>query len=516
MAADTTSIFYQIGQATKQRIADDITALKAANNTWTGTNDFQNNVTVGTTTQARNFKVYGVAETTSDLTVGGNLTVNGTTTTLSTSTLEVEDNFVHLSKGASAGSYNNDSGLYFERGTGEDATAFVWDESEDKFVLGSLPSVASSTETTTFSSLPAQVASSGSSSTIDIDVSQALGYTSSAQGAGGGTANTPYNLYVFSGDPQGKSITNGTTTSSLASVFNTSGVYIWTYMNMSNGQTDTAYSVLYVLLSGDTMADITTSDIHVWDDQQGGFVTENGNFYYTSDDSIGDLVSDTPSYYQSGGSTNIFSLTYSDGTATIAQDVNPVSFSTDGYPETAQVTVPGSVSFSSGSYDVTFLVKGQLASDVDTVEIVEQTGGSTVQGGNGTTSPFVISGNKLTYYLDSSNQSANTFAKLTSDVASLEYSSAYSDNGGYYVGGGSANIVLEVSYNSAPGSADYIDIPNTVTQSLSASPNVTTAPTDATANVTPGALGVGTLSLVDQTDGQLNLGDLTDFEAGIA
>ena len=115
MSADTTSIFYQIGQATKQRIADDITALKAANNTWTGTNDFQNNVTVGTTTVPRNFKDYGSAETTSDLTVGGTLTVNGTTTTLSTSTLEVDDNFIHLSKGASGGVYNKDSGLYFER-----------------------------------------------------------------------------------------------------------------------------------------------------------------------------------------------------------------------------------------------------------------------------------------------------------------------------------------------------------------------------------------------------------------
>lgn len=514
MAADTTSIFYQIGQATKQRIADDITALKAANNTWTGTNDFQNNVTVGTNSVPRNFKVYGTTETTSDLTVGGNLTVNGTTTTLSTSTLEVEDNFVHLSKGANAGTYNNDSGLYFERGSGEDATAFVWDESEDKFVLGSLASVASTSETTTFSSLPAKVASSGSSETIGLSVSGALGFSSPSGGSGGGTANTPENLYVFAGDPGSKSISiDGNSVTIPDNVITASGLYIWTYMSMSNGQTADKYALLYVLFSGDSMSDVGTNNIHLWDDQQGQFVTENGEYYSDSDDSALNLVSDSARYYQS--SSSIYTLTYSDGSAAVGQDVSAVAF-TGSYPLSATSTVPGSVTFTDGNYNVTFTLKGQLASDIDTVQFVEQAGGSIVQDGNNAISPFVIGGNTLTYYLDSSNQSANTFAKLTSDVASLDYSSSYSANGGYFVSGGSANTVLEVSYGSAPGSADYIDIPSTVSQATTQSPNIVTSPTDATANVTPGALGVGTLSLVDQADGQLNLGDLTDFEAGIA
>jgi len=522
--ADTNSIFYQIGQATKQRIADDITALKAANNTWTGTNDFQNNVTVGTTTTPRNFKVYGTTETTSDLTVGGNLTVNGTTTTLSTSTLEVEDNFVHLSKGASAGSYNNDSGLYFERGTGEDATAFVWDESEDKFVIGSLASTASTTETTTFSSFPAQVASSASSSTIGLSVSGALNFTSSAGGSG--TANTPENFYVFAGDPDGKSISiqdnNGTAQSYTipSNKFNTSGVYIWTYMDNTNGQTSDKYALLYVLLSGDTMADVTNSDVHLWDDQYGQFVTENGNYYNDSDDTNGDLSGDTPGYYQTGGSaTNLYTLTYSDGTAVVGQDVSAVSFSTGTYPLSATSTVAGAVTFSTGSYDVTFLVKGQLATDIDEIEIIEQAGGSTTNGGNNSSTPFVLSGTKLQYVIDSSNRSSNTFASLTNDVSKLQYNSSYSaTNGGYFLGQSSANTLLEVSYSGTPGSSDYLDLSGTtlMSQNVSASPNVTTGPTDTTANVTPGALGVGTLSLVDQTDGQLNLGDLSDFEAGIA
>ena len=37
-----------------------------------------------------------------------------------------------------------------------------------------------------------------------------------------------------------------------------------------------------------------------------------------------------------------------------------------------------------------------------------------------------------------------------------------------------------------------------------------------TATVTPGSLRVGSITITDQTDGEVALGDLTDFEAGLA
>ena len=129
---DTTSIFYKIGQATKSNVGDAITALLADNNTWTGTNDFNKAVTVGTDNQAANLSVKG------NTTISGDLTVSGTTTTISTSNLEVKDNIVHLSKGASAGVYNKDSGLYFERGTGLAAGAIAFNEANDRFELGTV------------------------------------------------------------------------------------------------------------------------------------------------------------------------------------------------------------------------------------------------------------------------------------------------------------------------------------------------------------------------------------------
>lgn len=132
--SDNTSIFYKIGQATKVATSNAISALKAADNTFTGTNDFQKAVSVGTASGNADLTVNGGA------TITGDLTVQGATTTLSTANLDVEDNFIRLSKGANAGAFTKDQGFYFERASGSDAGAFIFDESEDSFVVGTLAS----------------------------------------------------------------------------------------------------------------------------------------------------------------------------------------------------------------------------------------------------------------------------------------------------------------------------------------------------------------------------------------
>ena len=81
-----------------------------------------------------------------NLTIAGDLTVSGSTTTVDTTTLTVTDNIINLSKGASDGAYTNDSGLYFERGSGSESAFLVYDESQDKFVLGETS--GASTDTT--------------------------------------------------------------------------------------------------------------------------------------------------------------------------------------------------------------------------------------------------------------------------------------------------------------------------------------------------------------------------------
>jgi hypothetical protein len=69
-----------------------------------------------------------------DVIVTGNLTVNGDTTTLSTTNSVVKDALIELGNGTS-GTPANDAGLVIERGSS--ANAFIgWDESEDKFIVG--------------------------------------------------------------------------------------------------------------------------------------------------------------------------------------------------------------------------------------------------------------------------------------------------------------------------------------------------------------------------------------------
>ena len=66
--------------------------------------------------------------------VSGNLTVNGTTETIATTNTTIADNIIELNSGISASS--NDAGIIIERGTTGNNAAIIWDESADKFTMG--------------------------------------------------------------------------------------------------------------------------------------------------------------------------------------------------------------------------------------------------------------------------------------------------------------------------------------------------------------------------------------------
>ena len=74
------------------------------------------------------------------VTVSGNLTVNGTTTTVNTTNMAVADNIIELNSGISQSF--NDAGFIIERGSTGNNAAFIWDESEDEFILGTTTAVA--------------------------------------------------------------------------------------------------------------------------------------------------------------------------------------------------------------------------------------------------------------------------------------------------------------------------------------------------------------------------------------
>jgi hypothetical protein len=82
-----------------------------------------------------------------DLTLSGNLTVTGTTTSIETVNSQVKDSIMLLNDGAASGANNaNDVGLIMERGSSEDNVALVFDEGEDKFVCYKTSATSASTD----------------------------------------------------------------------------------------------------------------------------------------------------------------------------------------------------------------------------------------------------------------------------------------------------------------------------------------------------------------------------------
>jgi len=78
---------------------------------------------------------FTTVDTSGNVTVGGNLIVNGSTTTIESTTLSIEDPLIILAKNNSGGNANTyDQGLLFNRGSFSNV-AFFWDESLDEFAF---------------------------------------------------------------------------------------------------------------------------------------------------------------------------------------------------------------------------------------------------------------------------------------------------------------------------------------------------------------------------------------------
>ena len=89
---------------------------------------------------ALNINNTGLATVSGNLTVTGDLTINGSTTTNSSTNTTIADNIIELNSGIS--SSGNDIGFIFERGSTGNNAAFIWDESTDKFTLGTTTATA--------------------------------------------------------------------------------------------------------------------------------------------------------------------------------------------------------------------------------------------------------------------------------------------------------------------------------------------------------------------------------------
>jgi len=100
-------------------------------------------------------------------TFAGNLTVNGTTTTVDTTNTTIKDSLLELNSGATSNS--NDCGIVIERGSTGDNAILMWDESADTFVVGTTTATGASTGNLTVTDGALQAGSLDISGDVDVD-----------------------------------------------------------------------------------------------------------------------------------------------------------------------------------------------------------------------------------------------------------------------------------------------------------------------------------------------------------
>ena len=100
-----------------------------------------------------------------DLTLSGNLTVNGTTTSVSSTNTTISDTLIELQSGLS-GANSSDIGIILERGTTGDNGFMGWDESEDKFAFSTTTATGTSTGDLTLADAGIKVGDVLSSGTV--------------------------------------------------------------------------------------------------------------------------------------------------------------------------------------------------------------------------------------------------------------------------------------------------------------------------------------------------------------
>jgi len=160
--------------------------IVAASTTFGGSLIIPNNGNIGTAsdTDAIAITAAGAVTFSQEVIVTGNLTVNGTTTTLNTATLQVDDGLIMLQRSLGANPNTNDLGIIMERGT-TGANAFIgFDESADKFVLGTTTATGDATGNLTIDT------SSVAASTLLVHTVEATNFSGNVTGNASGSSGS--------------------------------------------------------------------------------------------------------------------------------------------------------------------------------------------------------------------------------------------------------------------------------------------------------------------------------------
>ena len=185
--------------------------------------------------------------------ITGNLTVNGTTVTNATTNTTIADNLIELNSGA--GSNANDCGILIERGSTGDNAIIAWDESADKFVVGTTTATNTDTGNLTIAAADLQAANitAGNTSVTRLITGEVIEKVNIDSGSGpSGTVSVDlanFAVHYFSGNTGGDWTFNfrGDGSTTLASMMAT-GESLTVGQIVTNG--GTAYKVTGLQIDG--------------------------------------------------------------------------------------------------------------------------------------------------------------------------------------------------------------------------------------------------------------------------
>jgi len=289
-----------------------------------------------------------------NLTLSGDLTVNGTTTTLATTNTVISDNLIELNNGA--GSNANDSGIVIERGSTGDNAFIGWDESADKFIVGTTTATGASTGNLTISSgtLVASTfegALSGNATTASawetartLSLTGAVTGSASIDGSGNvslATTNTADPVITLTG-----AVTGSGTMTNLGSVSITTTATADPTLTLAG---DATGSATFTNLGNATLTVTVADDSH-------NHVT--GNI-----DGLAEFISDTVGDMVTSNTESGISVTYDDTDNTLDFNVNdPTITLTGAVTGSATMTNLGNVSITTtATSDPTITLAGDLS-----------------------------------------------------------------------------------------------------------------------------------------------------------
>ena len=344
------------------------------------------------------------------ITLSGDLTVNGTTTTVNQTNLDVSDNIIGLNRGA--GSNANDSGIIIERGSTGDNAAIIWDESADKFTLGTTTSTPSATGDLTISTGTLVAALEGNATTATgLANGRTISLTGDVTGTSGsfdGTGNVSIaatiaaNSVALGTDTTGNYVGTITASSGLSSTGATSGEGIAHSISVNAGQvgiTSIYNSSLKIGTASDgQIIDFNTSDeIRLGSSTQATVKIKTDPLGSAQDEVIiGDGSYDVDFVVDGSGGSTIFKVDAGTGNTAVTGDLSVSgSFSPATVTASTSVRTP-LIEFTDGDDAITIADGGAMtfakgfavtsgASSFGANVAIKNTGGTTLQLNTSTT-----------------------------------------------------------------------------------------------------------------------------------